>query len=276
MKSKKLNLLILPASLLMAGLSSAATITFETGQGYTAGSLGVVNGGGTNAPFDGQQGWSRSTSNSSTGVIATTANSGEYAGGQALTSGGNISYIGGKLGIVATTGSNTISFDTFGNNAVNIGYMGDANGDGLYSQTPDSGMQFGVAGGNAFVRRAEFGTVLTPPGLTTGVIASDKWYRWNIAIGEVVSGERSITMSVRNLTDGLALNLTGASPGNDFTFSVTSAAFGVAPEDAVGGFVRLTGENNFIDNLSFTAIPEPSSALLGGIGVLLLLRRRRA
>jgi hypothetical protein len=31
-----------------------------------------------------------------------------------------------------------------------------------------------------------------------------------------------------------------------------------------------------IDNLSITAVPEPSAALLGGLSVLALLRRRRA
>lgn len=278
MKSKKLNLLILPASLMMAGLSSAATITFETGQGYTAGSLGIVNGSITNAPFDGQQGWSRSTS-SGTGVIATTTNSGEYVGGQALTSNSDLStYIGGKLGIVdKSTGQNTISFDTFGDNAVNIGFLGD-NGNNLFDQNLDTGMQFGANSGNVFVRSPGFGTVLTPlSGLTTGVIANNKWYRWNIAIGEVVSDNRSITISVRNLTDASSLNLNGANPGDDYTFSVASTAFGVAPEDAVGGFVRLTGGSNFIDNLSFTAIPEPSSALLLGLaGLAAVSRRRRA
>jgi hypothetical protein len=28
-------------------------------------------------------------------------------------------------------------------------------------------------------------------------------------------------------------------------------------------------------NLSFTAVPEPRAALLGGLGILMLLRRRR-
>jgi uncharacterized protein (TIGR03382 family) len=31
-----------------------------------------------------------------------------------------------------------------------------------------------------------------------------------------------------------------------------------------------------IDNLTITAIPEPGAALLGGLGMLALLRRRRA
>jgi hypothetical protein len=30
-----------------------------------------------------------------------------------------------------------------------------------------------------------------------------------------------------------------------------------------------------IDSISYSVIPEPSSALLGGIGMLALLRRRR-
>lgn len=33
--------------------------------------------------------------------------------------------------------------------------------------------------------------------------------------------------------------------------------------------------NNRLDNIQFTAVPEPSAALLGGLGLLALLRRRR-
>jgi hypothetical protein len=40
--------------------------------------------------------------------------------------------------------------------------------------------------------------------------------------------------------------------------------------DAVAG-----GQTNFVTLTAFTVIPEPSAALLGGLGVLLLLRRRR-
>ncbi len=42
-------------------------------------------------------------------------------------------------------------------------------------------------------------------------------------------------------------------------------------------FDRDTGNNSMrIDNVLVTAIPEPSAALLGGLGLLALLRRRRA
>ena len=48
-----------------------------------------------------------------------------------------------------------------------------------------------------------------------------------------------------------------------------------------GDFLGLdeSGNHTAIDNLSingtFTAVPEPSAALLGGLGLLALLRRRR-
>lgn len=38
---------------------------------------------------------------------------------------------------------------------------------------------------------------------------------------------------------------------------------------------QITAEFAYIDNVSLTAIPEPSAALLGGLGLLALLRRRR-
>ena len=38
---------------------------------------------------------------------------------------------------------------------------------------------------------------------------------------------------------------------------------------------HAAGTETYIDNLSITAIPEPGAALLGGLGMLALLRRRR-
>jgi autotransporter-associated beta strand protein len=54
----------------------------------------------------------------------------------------------------------------------------------------------------------------------------------------------------------------------DNTFTGT---FGVS----LGGVGAVPGDNSQI-YLTYTAIPEPSAALLGGLGMLLLLRRRRA
>ncbi len=37
----------------------------------------------------------------------------------------------------------------------------------------------------------------------------------------------------------------------------------------------IDGSNVEVDNITLTAIPEPATALLGGLGFLALLRRRR-
>jgi hypothetical protein len=41
------------------------------------------------------------------------------------------------------------------------------------------------------------------------------------------------------------------------------------------GFARENGQGSTITSFSLTSVPEPSSALLGGLGMLALLRRRR-
>lgn len=52
-------------------------------------------------------------------------------------------------------------------------------------------------------------------------------------------------------------------------------AYGTNPTIDYVGFGRENGQNTAIDNFSLTVIPEPSAALLGGLGLLALLRRRK-
>jgi hypothetical protein len=88
-------------------------------------------------------------------------------------------------------------------------------------------------------------------------------------------------MALRNLTNGADVDLNGAGSGNTITFSVTDAQFGIAPENAVGGVVRVSGNGNAaaIDNVTFTAVPEPTTIATLGAAVGLLglhiARRRR-
>ncbi|MCF7676406.1 MAG: PEP-CTERM sorting domain-containing protein [Akkermansiaceae bacterium] len=65
----------------------------------------------------------------------------------------------------------------------------------------------------------------------------------------------------------------------------TQYGFTFTPDTAATATITLgnvydggTGDNDgvFLDNVSVTAIPEPTTALLGGLGLLALLRRRRA
>jgi len=113
---------------ILASPLHAATITFESP--YTVGDLsGSTNGGTTDAPFTGQQGWSLSTSNDTGGIIAT-SNSGEYVGGQAMyapdgSTSGSATYIGGQIGNFSVTTANTITFDVnyWGNSTIYAGFL---------------------------------------------------------------------------------------------------------------------------------------------------------
>jgi autotransporter-associated beta strand protein len=83
----------------------------------------------------------------------------------------------------------------------------------------------------------------------------DSDYAWKIAdFFNTVSGFDA---------DAFAINASGFS-------NTLNGAFGIALGDTVSG-----GDNSQI-YLTYTAIPEPSAALLGGLGLLALLRRRRA
>ncbi len=281
MKPKSIIYILIPASLLMAGLASAAPITFDVPP-YALGSIGAVNGSTSNAPFTGQQGWSRSTSDG-TGTIITTTTSGEYTGGFALDADTATArtYIGGKVGIVDLTGANSITFDTRFQSAQNTaGFFGDSEVGNDFDNA-DVGMIFGgVIGSGPMYRHAGFDpTINSAP---SGTLTNGLWYRFSVLIGASISGNRSITMAVRDLTNATDLDINGGAGGNDWTFSVTDAQFGVAPESAVGGSVRVTRNNGAnlagIDNITFTAVPEPGTLALLGVGGLAIglgVARRR-
>ena len=65
-------------------------------------------------------------------------------------------------------------------------------------------------------------------------------------------------------TDKFTLNLGAFNGTNGFTNALGGGSFSVGLAD---------GNTNLVVN--FTAVPEPGAALLGGLGTLLLLRRRR-
>lgn len=286
MRTSKLLSLILASSVATSGFSTAAVINFESPD-YTIGAIGATSGSTTTAPFTGQQNWSLSTA-SGGGAVFAAPTSGEYVEGQALsaktTGPGAPTYIGGKTGIIDTSTTSTISFDFRfqTNRTVTAGFLADAGNNNLFDTT-DTGMQFGVGGNVVYVREASFGAQVTLTGITNSILTAGNWYHMGVSVGEVVGLDRSLTLSVRDLTLGADVDLNGAGAGNAYTFSVADSVFGVAPEEAVGGFVTIVQAGtdattrSAIDNLALTAVPEPSTVLLGGLGVLsLLVRRRRA
>lgn len=238
-------------------------IRFEVDEAYPAAPADIapVNPPGSNAPYNGTKGWSRSAS-SSAGRVLASVSAGEYSGGQALSTNGSGTYIGGLKGIVRPAAVRTIAFDAQYNSGITVGFMKDADGDDLFDAT-DVGMGFGVGGATTvrFQRRAAaFGAETASPLAGSG----GHWYRFLVTIGDSVGGSRAITMAVRNLTTASDLDFDGATAGvQPWSFSVTDAEFGPAPENADGVFVRLTGAAK-VDNLRATVAGSPNEARIDG------------
>ncbi|MCW1925053.1 autotransporter-associated beta strand repeat-containing protein [Luteolibacter arcticus] len=231
----------------------AGTVTFETAQSYPT-APDVVAGLDVTGPFTGINGWSLSSSGSSLNVHAS-GSSGEYFGGQAIGASNSGTYVGGVKNVIQYTGTNTLTFDAPYATGTSVGFMDDVNANGLFEGT-DSGMAFGIGGTPARFqyRNAAFGTENFGPGFTG---TAGNWYRFSVTIGSSVSGSRSITMAVRNLTTGTGYDFDAVTEGiQNWTFSVTDAEFGVAPERSDGIFIRTTASAR-IDNLRVTSVEPP-------------------
>lgn len=234
----------------------AGTITFETDQSYPA-APAVIAATATDpngAAFTGSQGWSLSTSSDPANVHST-ASSGEYLHGQAVGASGTGTYIGGLKDVIQRTGANTLVFDAPYFSGTNVGFMDDLDHDGLF-EGPEGGMVFGIGGSPARFqyRNAAFGTENFGAGFTG---TAGNWYRFSVTIGDSVGGSRSITMAVRNLTTGADFDFDAGTAGiQPWTFTVTDAQFGAAPEASDGIFIRTTSSAR-IDNLRVTSAVPP-------------------
>lgn len=139
-------------------------------------------------------------------------------------------------------------------------------------------------------------------GITTsagaiGLIAADTEYSFSFNVADANGGGATYTIrliafdgTANSLRDDVQLpiagatytiiqTLTGSVSTNDFSESALFT-WDSADAPALVGFdlaVQLVGSGNqpAYDNVSVAIIPEPTAALLGSLGFLLLLRRRR-
>ena len=160
--------------------------------------------------------------------------------------------------------------------AAGSGTPSGADGTNVYSTSPTL-----ILGNLAGASQVLAGTALT----------AETLYTLTVAIGDyngIVPATWNLGISTSSMAFGSFLSTvsgSGSSLTNDAfnDFSVTYTANGLETQN--GQDLKVTfwasadgvGSNVPFDNVRFTAvaIPEPSAALLGGLGLLLLARRRR-
>ena len=167
----------------------------------------------------------------------------------------------------------------FFGSALNWTVSGGAAGaqDFVASQNPlaTDGEQHGYANGGAMLSQ-----------LTSETIIGGQIYTLTVDVGQVDVFAGSIgTLRLYGSTLGAGTaiaELTGIAPASgtyllNQTFSYTAPAGGGSFAGQTIGIALMgqSGQQVLFDNVRFNAIPEPSTAFLGGLGALALLRRRR-
>ena len=256
----------LPFALLTSSVPlvhAATDITFESP--YTLTALSSTPNTATDRPFDGQQGWSLSTSTSG-GNIITTTTSGSYTGGQGLTASTTTTdqtYIGAKAGVALTT----FSFDfRYQAKELGVGGWNDDDADGKFDQTEAEylpGIVATSASSYAFgLRAAGFvSTGGTYSGRfstgTSGTVGN--WYRMTVTPDFV---NHKVSLAVHDLTNNLAVTLATS------TFTLSAAEFGGDPAAYDGVAARVTSSSSFptiLDNIYPDGNPvDPPEPLPGG------------
>jgi hypothetical protein len=266
MKPTKQNLLILPALFLSAGLSNAALIAYD---GFDYGSPG-----GDLTGKNGGTGWSGAYTTASNSTVYTTTGL-TYTG---------LTTTGGAVNTSDGSGLTTTSFRGF--NAISSGEMWIsflAQRNTGASGSTFAGVSFYNSGGTDNGANGEFG------------IANSAGDVWRIVDPSTGGTSTTTTVSITEATTFLLVAQVIWSDVGDETVNLwvnpaiggtlgTANATQSMPMSNIDK-VRIAGatavdytfdEVRIGTTFASVTVPEPSTALLGGLGLLALLRRRRA
>lgn len=253
-------------------IASSAAFSGNAGQAITlTGTNGATtfNTTGGNITLNGALGGAGGLTKSGTGTISLTA-ANTYAGTTTI-NGGTLALSGsGALASPAIIVGASTTFDVSG---VTGGYTSGA------GQT--------ISGTGTIVGNITIGGTLAPGNSPGDLGFADNLgltSTLNLEIAGVTSGlfDRLVGDGANTLTLGGVLNLnnTGYSPAINDTITVFSNWLSIT-----GSFTTITGTDlggglswdtsQLATNGILTVVPEPRAALLGGIGLFMLLRRRR-
>ena len=203
-----------------------------------------------------QDNWAYATTQP-TGLVTATATQGEYLGGQAaghVGSSGEVFF--GRLGSAPLLDAHTMSADFFpgdagydGDGVPNsslqvFGWKSDSNGDRYFSVN-EAAVGFGLnptgaaTGGGVFMVKTLAGTVLA----TGFPYKIDNWYNVRLTWTDVVAGNRTVSLYVRDLKAKADLN--GGNPV--LTTTVSDANFGGSPASWIGTAIHAS--KGLLDNI---------------------------
>lgn len=148
-------------------------------------------------------------------------------------------------------------------NALRFGFVNSGSPDNAFGMRAGTGTEKGIS----IVRDVSTGGNGSPLGGAEVVQITSGTGTQNIITNSVYSASFSITRTATDTYDYLG-NIDGS------TVSATGVVGGFNNYNAIA--ILSTPNADFrIDNVSVALIPEPSALLLSGLGVILLLRRRR-
>lgn len=230
--------------------SAPVPITFESPD-YTAGSLNAASDATQiDKPFTAQGGWSLSTSTANTaGTVVATATSGEYTGGQGVSTSANTIIVGKNGYQLMDPATRIFTFDMRWSSTFSFGFWDDTDGDGLFDQA-EAQLMFGVIDSspkNFGMRGPGFGS-----NHNSGVAGtSGNWYRWVVHTGVPdLDGNRVMTIRVRNLTAFADIDFDSTQPGTQpWVVTLSKSQFGAEPEECDGMTLRITF-SGIIDNIN--------------------------